>query len=342
VPEQIVVIVGAGASHDSTRVYPFSEGWRPPLVVDLFAERAEFTPILGFYPDAQSLAPDLRAATRTGAVGLEAHLRDHVVGSNSPYDRRRYRSIPLYLQHVLHEVSKHFTPHPVNYDRLINALLRHANEVLFLTLNYDTLLDKRLAIHTPITSLNDYIKPRCPWALIKLHGSVNWVKRVISPIEPGRAGYYLEMAAAELGEDLEVQDDILLIDRDDVAATRRPEADEYFYPAISVPLGPDDELNCPPSHVSHAKKRLTAYNGLHLLTIGYSGLDSGLLNLLNECRNSLKSLHVVNQNADASFEAAERIARALGSEATPDMASPVGFNAFAQGDPLENYLAQLD
>jgi hypothetical protein len=78
VPEQLIVIRGAGASLDSTRTHPFDEGWRPPVVVDLFAERARFTEILELYPDAQSLAPDLRAATRTGAVGLETYLREHV------------------------------------------------------------------------------------------------------------------------------------------------------------------------------------------------------------------------------------------------------------------------
>src|SRR4051794_496468 len=139
VPEQLIVITGAGASHDATRVAPLQEDWRPPLVVNLFAELPRFTAILDFYPDAQSLAPDLRAATRAGAVGLETYLREHVVGSASAYDRRRYRAIPLYLQHLFFDVSSHFTTHPVNYDRLVNAALRSADEAVFLTLNYDTL-----------------------------------------------------------------------------------------------------------------------------------------------------------------------------------------------------------
>ena len=38
-----------------------------------------------------------------------------------------------------HAGRKRFTSHPVNYDRLVNAALRAAEKVVFLTLNYDTL-----------------------------------------------------------------------------------------------------------------------------------------------------------------------------------------------------------
>ena len=184
VTEQLIVITGAGASYDSTGIEPRDLNWQPPLVKELFAERAAFHPILDFYPDAQTLAPDLRVATRTGSVGLETYLRDQVLRSPSAYDRRRYRAIPLYLQHLLHEVSEHYTTHPVNYDRLINGVLRSANEVIFLTLNYDTILDSRLEQHAHVRSLSDYIRPDFAWSLIKLHGSVDWARRIVGVITP--------------------------------------------------------------------------------------------------------------------------------------------------------------
>jgi hypothetical protein len=341
-PDQLVVITGAGASADATQVYPRSQIWTPPLVTDLFAERESFVPILGFYPDAQTLAPDLRLATRNGSVGLEAYLRDNVLGSSSTYDRRRFASIPLYLQHVFHEVSQHFTTHPVNYDRLINAALRNADEVVFLTLNYDTLLDGRLHLHTPITTLDHYVRADSPWSLIKLHGSINWMRRIHNEIDISAAGHYLELAARDLGEDLDLADEIVFLQRPSVEATRRPTIGGLYYPALSVPLGPEDELNCPPEHIEFATERLTAHDGINVLTVGYSGLDSGLLNLLRESGNSLRSLFVVNHHADAAFEAAERIAQALGGAAHPGMAYPGTFDNFAQSDSLDGFFAQLE
>ena len=173
------MITGAGASFDCTGIEPRDGGWIPPLVKELFAERPAFHPILGLYPDAQTLAPDLRIATRTGSVGLETYLRDQVLHSPSAYDRRRYRAIPLYLQHLPHEVSENYTTHPVNYDRLINGVLRSADEVIFLTLNQDTILDSRLEQHAHVRSLSDYIRPDFAWSLIKLHGSVDWARRIV-------------------------------------------------------------------------------------------------------------------------------------------------------------------
>src|SRR5262249_41653799 len=130
------------------------------------------------------LAPDLRAAVQAGAVGLEAYLRENILGSPLAYDRRRYLSIPLYLQHVLWEVSAHFTEHPVNYDRLVNAALRAGEQFVFITLNYDTLLDSRLEMETgqSITELQHYLNRDGQWSLIKLHGSVDWMKEVLTPL----------------------------------------------------------------------------------------------------------------------------------------------------------------
>ena len=92
--DQLVVIVGAGASYACTYENPLDEGWRPPLVTQLFDERPAFTGILDRYQDVQTLAPDLRHASRgASAIGLETYLRDQVRDSAHQNDRRRYRSV---------------------------------------------------------------------------------------------------------------------------------------------------------------------------------------------------------------------------------------------------------
>src|SRR5688572_27593928 len=58
-----------------------------------------------------------------------------------------------------------------------------------------------------------------------------------------------------------------------------------FYPAMSVPLGPEDELSCPPAHVGFLRSKLQESDGLHLLIIGYRGYDEKVRELLAESDN---------------------------------------------------------
>jgi hypothetical protein len=55
-----------------------------------------------------------------------------------------------------------------------------------------------------------------------------------------------------------------------------------YYPAVSVPIGPDRELaNCPREHVGALQRRLKKMGGeLNVLVIGYSGLDDEVMELL--------------------------------------------------------------
>jgi hypothetical protein len=96
--------------------------------------------------------------------------------STSPHTQQRFREVPFYLQEVLTDASN-FTRTPDNYNALVNAALE-LDEALFLTLNYDTLLDTRFAEYSPLTNLDWYIEADGRWSLIKLHGSVNWAWRL--------------------------------------------------------------------------------------------------------------------------------------------------------------------
>ena len=73
----------------------------------------------------------------------------------SPYTQRRYRQVPLYLQEILAGASR-WTNEPDNYNALVNAALE-LDDSLFLTLNYDTLLDGRFAAYTPADRMDWYI-----------------------------------------------------------------------------------------------------------------------------------------------------------------------------------------
>jgi hypothetical protein len=129
----------------------------------------------------------------------------------------------------------------------------------------------------------------------------------------------------QLDGDLRLGDEILF-NLPALPLERMSHDNKCFYPALSVPLGPEDEFNCPPTHVDFARERLRHGDGLNILSVGYSGLDSRVLKLLKESGNSLRSLYVVNQTPDHGRQAAEHIAQAFGSEVAPEMVSPVTFN----------------
>ena len=179
---RLVVIIGAGASYDcASELVDKDPRLQPPLVKDLFS--TGFAGILHRYPLAQAAAADIRRAIEPvseNAVPLERYLREQMRDATDSYTRRRYRQIPLYLQDVLFTVSdtngRGYTKEPDNYNALLNRVLPLDN-VLFLTLNYDTLLDDRLFIYGSPTSLPSYVSDP-GWALVKLHGSVNWGQRV--------------------------------------------------------------------------------------------------------------------------------------------------------------------
>jgi hypothetical protein len=142
-------------------------------------------------------------------------------------------------------------------------------------------------------------------------------------------------------EELRLSPTIQLRRRGDMHATRFQDGTLY-YPALSVPLGPEDELNCASDHRDYALSRLAAEDGLQILTVGYSGLDSGVRDLLRESGNSLRSLYVVNANGGTAIEAAGRICGAFGVEAGAEMAYPQTFQDFAWAGGLEAYFERLD
>jgi len=366
---QAIVVLGAGASFDcvSDQVSSVPE-FLPPLVTGLFDKRYE--EILNEYPLAEQLAPEIRRATSSGRqVALEAYLRDELLHSEHPDLRWRYHAIPLYLQHLLFEVSQQFTLHPDNYDSLIMEALR-LDKVTFVTLNYDTLLDKRLAIDGQIEAMRDYIHVGRKWALVKLHGSVNWGRRLIrqdnSPFryggEPAAIGvrrrpetfakYY-----AQRGEDFEVDREIELRPQESLTETRvhwssagtggglispPTELAALYYPALAVPLGAEDETVCPDDHVEHVRQhQQLAPGGLNVLVIGYSGVDNEVRKLLAWGGRPLASLLVVNGTRESSLAAADALTRELKCDMTEEMAFPGGFDEFVRSGELARWFRSL-
>jgi hypothetical protein len=344
VADHIIVITGAGASFDCVSgTAERNEALRPPLVTQLFAPQGSFPSILANYPLAQAAATDIRPAMAEGSIALEAFLREQLRESPFESDRRRFAAVPLYLQHLFFQISdRGFTAHPDNYDRLVNAALR-IEEPVFVTLNYDTLLDQRLFAYSPLTTLESYIdQTKHTWALIKLHGSINWGRAVLQEPPSAREGdTYLAQAFAELGDSFATEKNIDLRLQPDIR-NMRYDGGRLYYPALSAPLGSEDELVCPESHIAFLKERLERYDGLNLLVIGYSGLDRELRRLLTESGNEVRSLMIVNGTEQAGNDASHRLLEGLTVRAgATTQVFLGGFNDFAASASLPDYFKSL-
>lgn len=344
-----VVILGAGAAFDcaSPKVERVMV-MQPPLVKGLFDGR--FSHILHHYPHAEDVAPALKDATASGAVALEAFLNEHLRTAKDPYDRWRYWSVPLYLQHLMWWISQDgtYTQHVDNYSRLIRAALK-LPRVVFVTLNYDTLFDDRLFRYSRrgLTDMHSYVdEARRNWSLIKLHGSVNWGRRVISfnrtslPREHDgvelQPGDFFEPWFRTLGPDPELDNEVVLRRYPKLGQMRWDQ--ELYYPALSVPLGSGDEIACPPEHVGAFTNELRLHDKIHLLVIGYSALDNAVLKLLDHAEQKIDTLAVVAESSGSARLTAERTMNALGYSIGVQFFE-TGFNAFARNGSLDAWTA---
>jgi hypothetical protein len=314
----VFVVIGAGASYDSTssvNVGPTAIGpnegvlrtttqahLRPPLVTELFEPR--FAGILDKYPIAQWAAADI--TRQQNSVKIEEFLREQYRDSDDPRDQRKFHAVHWYLQDLLWTVSRHYTSNPDNYYRLMTGALK-LPEVAFITLNYDTLLDDRLRLDGPIDSLEDYVHPGRSWALIKLHGSVDWGVPILGPGTPQNLAYNPPARIDVRRNDIRLRR-VGNIDQVRVDA----EGSEWLYPALSVPVGTRDEFSCPDSHIDHLRKLMAAQEHLDVLMLGYSALDAEVLTLFKDSGKRLRSLYAVNRDEATAVEAYHRVVAELG------------------------------
>lgn len=346
--KRLFIVLGAGASYDCAgdpfhRPEPGGPLWRPPLVRQLFDSR--FQEILAHYPMAQAAAADIVPLLDGDAFQIEKHIRTQYRESGHEIARRKYWSLPLYLQRVLFECATQFAFSPDAYDRLLTGLSTALDDWgwTFVTLNYDTLLDDRLAMLAPRRDMQWYVQPSRQWALIKLHGSVDWGRRVAEPALDSALGN----PPLDLEDHLATEIELLTgaggrVDRSALENLRRTTG-RVFYPALSVPVGAADELVCPPPHMEALRGQLVDASPIHLLVIGYSGLDQEVVNVIRDTGDvNIRTLAVVDKGGGAQL-ALERILEALELQPTDlefSRAYDMGFYQFAGGGnaPLREYL----
>jgi hypothetical protein len=343
--ETIMVVLGAGASHDCVSVEPRNSlvrGWRPPLVTELFSPR--FEKVLLRYPMVHNAAPEIRQATTLGTpaqIGLEDYLRTAFRDSDDPDDQRTYAAIPLYLQELLVEVGRNWPTARDSYQLLHSLLRRNFREVVYVTLNYDTLLDGILARGHPLSTFDDYIHPDTRWSLIKPHGSVTWRRRISNA--SGLPGWSFANPPANV-EQVDILEHCW---SDDLDRLRRSHDERNggfieYYPALSVPLGPGvKEINCPPEHLEWLASWLSKQGAINLLTIGYSAMDRGVLDLMAETGCAIKTALAVCGDGATAYQVLGRIGERLGFEVdVMHQVCPGGFAATTMSEDFSAWIAR--
>ena len=297
------VILGAGASYDAYNgLGRADEDWQPPLVKELLgrAETDTFTEILRRYQGAMHLAGVAKPLTeRRQEVGLEEQLTEFS-DSDDRLTRAHFDQIPAYLRDLLWRVSSIYGRQAGSYSQLLYGLLaKTRHEVAFVTLNYDTILEQELIRRDPdrrLKSWNDYFASGHPARIFKLHGSVNWARR-LARTDSDRLGpnpTWFEAVknanSANRASLVEIlpgpgEGSVWNDTRQPVQLGGEP---WWMYPVLTAPIM---EKWAIPQLVEHLRPFLTECS--KYLVVGTSGRDGDLLDLLADSVQNVDALHYV-------------------------------------------------
>lgn len=286
-----MVILGAGASYDSVNISlnpqmtgPAIAPFRPPLANELFDPgRDNFARIFDNFPDLAAIAMRVRRAVARG-VPVEDVLKEiEDEATGFPAVHRQLLATRCYLQRIIGACGTmwrggaHGLTH---YAELINEVerwrLASGQPVLYVTFNYDTMLEADLAARygSQFTDMASYRTSE--FILFKLHGSVDWGRLVPVPREvsqfpavdgPGVRRYLFEHAGSFTpGGFVQVGTDQWAFEEFGVI------------PAMAIPVQAKQVFECPDDQVQDLSRVIATTRG-KVITIGWRGLENHFLEM---------------------------------------------------------------
>ncbi len=316
----LLLITGAGASYDvvDPNLIPVTIEKRPPITRDLF------------YPNERDIVLRARlvkhqhsyineclkehtVAAKIGyhykmkeyqnkEKGLEAYLNE-IKNNKKILTKNHFWSIPLYLHSLFSEISRQYIPclrnQPLstNYQYLIE-IINNSNykQILWLNLNYDLFADFAIlkSVNNNFDNFANYLKLETPDGMrimyTKPHGSIDWYKQFDSSgLNYTMIEEFIKHDPTRLPDDFENR-----LSKELFTEKQRAEIHKHHhavtYPAITAPIGKYDFVCM--HHKMEIAKELK--NTSSILCIGFSALDTDVLELIKDNIAQVNKLKIVN------------------------------------------------
>ena len=283
-----MIVFGAGASFDSVSTFPpgsrlgTEEEYRPPLADGLFENRGWFAAVLSNYPECGPIVPYLRDL-KGGSIELVLQeLQDE---AESKYAKRHQQlaAVRFYLQNLLWGCGNNWNARAqgiTNYVTLLDEIEGHRQgneEVCIVTFNYDNLIEfalKGLGVNLP--DVASYVK-HSAYKLIKIHGSVNWARRISTKIDSlGQPADTIRREIISRAAELTVTDEYLVTSSYPVVA----EQNSALFPAIAIPVETKTRFECPREHLGALTELIPKVD--RILVVGWRATDTPFLSLLRQ------------------------------------------------------------
>jgi hypothetical protein len=350
-----MIVVGAGASHDSV-VVDGTEAYRPPLTGTLFSNRINLERYLTGRGAAKGLVAEITSQLereRLANAGLsveEALTREYEVTRENPFLHRGFTALRFYLRDLFRDVTKEWPKQvggATHYTWLVRNVEKWRSDangyVLWVTFNYDGLLDQALQDLYDWSfeqggqadkALRNFIEYP-DWALIKLHGSYDWRRQTTLKLGEnlGTGDANATYAALERYWDAARDSPV-----DRTIYERAPngswqsDADldrSLWVPALMAPLAAKSTFECPPVHRRYLATILPQVDLIY--TIGWRAQEAHFLNELSVMRRNPPDVLALTRGASTAAVVAERVRSASGQT------DPEGTAQRAQGDPREGF-----
>ncbi len=295
-----LIIFGAGASYYSLHTKYNSnssenELWKPPLANEIFSNRVNFIEILKNFDGAMSLKS--QAILHPDLEEYFQELWDFANDNNDNLSFAKIINTQYFLQKLFMSISDQYgNLGDSNYDVISNFANNYSickkSEILFVSFNYDILLERALerVLKIKFNSIDDYLKYNIKY--IKPHGSCNWFRNFGRRIGKGSIGSITginpEFFTKKLYEGSTSYEIIEQNLNEEFVLRNQFNTNEHFgLPQLLIPIKNKDEFVLPPNHFEYLENYLEKVE--EILIIGWKGTEEKFKNVL---RNKLKDKNV--------------------------------------------------